>query len=108
MHRPTTRAHTDTLTRYARPDAATQYLCNLAPRFPLVTAGNALATRLADHATVVVELEHRLNVVLQRRELLVPEEVLDEREDALARRRVRRDGEGDACGERPRWAGVTV
>ena len=83
MHRPTTRAHTDTLTRYARPDAATQYLCNLAPRFPLVTAGNALATRLADHATVVVELERRLNVVLQRRELLVPEEVLDEREDAL-------------------------
>ena len=34
--------------------------------------------------------------------LLLAEEVLEEREDALARCRIGRDGEDDACSERPR------
>ena len=36
-------------------------------------------SRLPNHTVVVVQLERRLDVILQRQELLVPEEVLDER-----------------------------
>ena len=50
-------------------------------------------TPLPNAAPVVVEHQGRLDVVGQRRHLLVAEEVLEEGEDALARCRIGADGE---------------
>ena len=55
---------------------------------------------------VVVEHERRLNVVGERGHLRLAEQIAQQRKDALARRRVRRDGEDDARGERPSREGA--
>ena len=53
--------------------------------------------RLSNAALIVVEHERRLDVVGERRHLLLVEEVLEEGKDPLAGGRVGRDGEDDAC-----------
>ena len=51
---------------------------------------------LAHLPLVVVEHERRLNVVGERGHLRLAEQIAQQRKDALARRRVRRDGEDQA------------
>ena len=60
---------------------------------------------LAHTATIVVELEGRLHIVLQGQHLLITEEILKERKDALTRGRIWRDGELNAPSQVPCWEG---
>ena len=53
----------------------------------------------AYNTTIVVELERSLQIVLDRIELLVAEEVLKKRKDTLAQGRVWRHGKDDAGSE---------
>ena len=63
---------------------------------------------LPNAAPIFIEHPGRLDVVGQRRHLLVPKEVLEEGEDALAAGRVGRDREEDARRERPGRVGAAV
>ena len=91
---------TDRRQRHSAPMVQTLVLCYIPPFHS--------TSSLAYAALVVVELQRGLDVVGERPQLLLAEQVLEQREDPLARGRVRRDGEDDACCERPRRKGSAV